>query len=162
LYLNTHSYYSLHYGTLSPELLVEKAKELGIKAFCMTDINNSSGMPDFVKLCNQNGIKPIGGIEFRNNNELLYFGIAKNNEGFKELNEAVTTRNLAAKPYYSVAPDFNNVYIVYPFASNFPDKLKDNEFIGVKPWEINKLLFSSKEIDKSKMLIQHPVTLIFL
>lgn len=143
---------------MSPEQLVEKAKELGIAALCMTDINNSSGMPDFVKLCTQNGIKPIGGIEFRNGNEFLYFGIAKNNEGFKELNECVTARNLSDKPYFSVAPDFNNVFIVYPFAGNFPNKLKENEFIGVKPWEINKLLFSNKKTDKSKMLIQHPVT----
>lgn len=143
---------------MSPEQLVDKAKELGIDALCMTDINNSSGMPDFVKSCNQNGIKPIGGIEFRNGNELLYFGIARNNEGMKELNDSVTTRNLSGKPYFSVAPDFNNVFIVYPFASNFPDKLKDNEFIGIKPWEINKLAFSSKSIDKSKMLIQQPVT----
>ncbi|MFC2111188.1 DNA polymerase III subunit alpha [Bacteroidota bacterium] len=158
MYLNTHSYYSLHYGTLSPEQLVEKAKELGMSALCMTDINNSSGMPDFVKSCNQNGIKPIGGIEFRNENELLYFGIAINNEGFKELNESVSARNLTKKPYFSIAPDFNNAFIVYPFSSNFPDKLKDNEFIGIKPWEINKLAFSDKNIPKSKILIQQPVT----
>ncbi len=42
---------------------------------------------DFVKVCKENGIKPIAGIEFSRGDELLYIGSGKNNEGFRELNE---------------------------------------------------------------------------
>ena len=45
---------------------------------------------DFVQTCNENGIKPIAGIEFRREDELLYIGLARNNEGFRELNEFLT------------------------------------------------------------------------
>ena len=81
-------------------------KEHHIPALALTDINNSSGMIDFVKLCRQNSIKPIGGIEFRNGNEYLYTGIAKNNEGFRELNEFVTHHNLQRKNYPIYANEF--------------------------------------------------------
>ncbi|MFH1000253.1 MAG: PHP domain-containing protein, partial [Bacteroidota bacterium] len=61
MYLNTHSYYSLRYGTLSVERLVVLAKENNIQSFALTDINNSSGIMDFVKICSQQNIRPIAG-----------------------------------------------------------------------------------------------------
>ena len=66
MYINCHSYYSLRYGTLSVEKLVERAAELGIQALALTDINNSTGIMDFIAVCGEYGIKPIAGIEFRN------------------------------------------------------------------------------------------------
>ena len=47
--LNVHSYYSLRYGTLSPTALVEKLMEQGYDTAVLTDINNSSGVFDFIK-----------------------------------------------------------------------------------------------------------------
>ncbi len=41
---------------------------------------------DFIKVCHQHGVHSIAGIEFRDGNSLLYTGIARNNEGFRELN----------------------------------------------------------------------------
>jgi DNA polymerase III alpha subunit len=43
MYLNTHSYYSLRYGTMSPERVVEEALRNEIKALALTDINNTMG-----------------------------------------------------------------------------------------------------------------------
>ena len=63
MYLNCHSYYSLRYGTMAPETLVEKAAELGIEALVLSDINNSTGMVDFVKACKGHGIHPVAGME---------------------------------------------------------------------------------------------------
>ncbi|MCX6193807.1 MAG: PHP domain-containing protein [Cytophagales bacterium] len=53
MYLNCHSYYSLRYGTLSPEQLVQEAKARGITSLALTDIHRSSGVFDFVQACQQ-------------------------------------------------------------------------------------------------------------
>ena len=157
MYLNSHSYYSLRYGTYSIDALVEEALKRKIEAMVLTDINNSSGMIDFVKICKVHGVKPIGGMEFRNNDELLFTGIARNNNGFRELNEYMSAINLKEKKYTSLAPEFNAVYIIYPFGNTIGHRLKNNEFIGVKPSQIHKLLTLSKR-KLTKMVIQQPVT----
>ena len=117
MHLNTHSYYSLRYGTMSIDKLVELAKKNNILAMALTDINNSTGTLDFVKACFKNGIKPIAGMDFRNKNKHLYTGIAKNNEGFRELNENVSKHNINKTSFAETAPDFNDAYIIYPFNS---------------------------------------------
>ena len=73
MYLNCHSYYSLRYGTMAVETLVEEASRLGIGTLALTDINNSTGMVDFVRSCNDHGIHPIAGIEFRNGDHAWKF-----------------------------------------------------------------------------------------
>jgi len=158
VYLNNHSYFSLRYGTLSIEKLIEQAVKYKIPALALTDINNSTGMLDFVKQCKEKGIKPIGGIEIRNGNEYLYTGIAKNNEGFKELNEFVTYHNLNKKKYPIHANSFKNVYTIYPYGSRILKDLKENEFIGIKPYEVLKLFSSDYLEDQFKLVIQQPVT----
>ena len=70
MYLNCHSYYSLRYGTMSVEQLVQKAVAAEADIIALTDINNSTGMPEFVAECNKHSIKPVTGIEFRNGNDL--------------------------------------------------------------------------------------------
>jgi len=157
MYLNTHSYHSLHYGTFSIENLVAEAKQQHAETLALTDINNSSGMIDFVKECKNNGIKPIGGMEFRNEDELLFTGITIDNEGFRELNEYMSAINLGEKEHKAMAPDFNRVFVIYPFGKTFLRKLKENEFIGVKPSQAGKLIsYSARDI--SKMVVQQPVT----
>ena len=115
MYLNCHSYYSLRYGTLSPEDLVKQALGLKTKTLVLTDINNSSAIFEFVKSCKENQIKPIVGIEFRKNNQYLYTGIAKNNEGFKELNSFLTEYNLAKEQLVitSYSIHYTKLYDVY-------------------------------------------------
>lgn len=158
MYLNVHSYYSLRYGTLSLEKLVEKAASLDIKALALTDINNSTGMIDFVKLCGDKGIKPIAGIEFRNGSEFLYTGIARNNEGFRELNEFVTRHNLDSSDYPVHAPAFKNAVVIYPFGRKMPGTMSQNEYVGVRPGEMLKLFGSPYAGDHSKLVIRQPVT----
>ena len=115
MHLNVHSYYSLRYGCLSIEQLVEQAKALNIQALVLTDINNSTGIFDFVKLCRKNNIQPIAGIEFRNDDELLYIGLARNNEGLMELNEFLSHHLLNKTNLPSRPPAFKHVDVIYPF-----------------------------------------------
>jgi len=157
VYLNSHTYYSLRYGTYSVDALVKEASKRNITTLALTDINNSSGIIDFVKTCNQSGIKPIGGIEFRDGDELLFIGIAKNNKGFKELNEYMSAINLNEKEHSKIAPSFNNVYVIYPFGNEIHHKLRPFEYIGITPSQVNKLItVDEKNLDK--IVIRQPIT----
>ncbi|MBA7584806.1 DNA polymerase III subunit alpha [subsurface metagenome] len=160
MYLNTHSYYSLRYGTLPVEKIVREAKKKDIKALALTDINNSTGALDFVKICRQEKIHPIAGIEFRDGDQLLYVALAKNNEGFREINEFLSRHNLSGTPLPYPGPAFNHVYTIYPFENIPSGKLKENEFIGIRPFSLRKLLSSKFRHDQSKLMILHPVSFI--
>lgn len=158
MFLNNHSYFSLRYGTLSIENLVEQASKLGLKELVLTDINNSTGMPDFVKACYEKNIKPIAGIEFRNKNKLLYIGIARNNDGFEELNRFLSNHLLHHKPLPKRPPQLSQVYFIFPFETILPNQLLDNEFIGIRSNELNKI-WNSKNIHyTNKLITLHPVT----
>jgi len=159
MYLNCHSYYSLRYGTLSPEELVAGASRLGIEALALTDINNSTGMVDFVAGCMLQGIKPIGGTEFRNeSHRLLYIVLAINNRGFLEINDFLTWHNLNKAPLPPCPPVFTNALTIYPFSNKLPRKLKENEFVGIHPHEIRKLVSSPLQHLQEKLLALYPVT----
>lgn len=158
MYLNNHSYYSLRYGVLPVKELIDEAKRCGVRKLPLTDINNSTVMFDFVRLCLKNHIEPVSGIEFRNDDDLLYIGLAKNNEGFRELNEFLSDCRMAKKSIPASPPLFNNVYIIYPFGIKPPEKLRDNEFIGVRPMEINRLISNYSERNKRKWVVLSPVT----
>jgi len=136
--LNAHSYYSLRYGVISNEDLVAAAIKNDYEAMAITDINNTSGVLEFVKLCFENNIKPIVGMDFRNEEEMLYVALARNPVGFMEINE-LTTRCNFSKTKLPPHPDFTQCYVVYPFGKIKIDKLKENEFIGIRPSQLFKL-----------------------
>ena len=133
MYINCHSYYSLRYGTMSVEQLVQKALAAGTDTIVLTDINNSTGIPEFAGECVKNNIRPVAGIEFRNDNELQYIGIACNNRGLQELNEFLSELNFNKTTLPFPAPHFSESYIIYSLKKTPPRKLYDNERIGIRP-----------------------------
>lgn len=163
--LNIHSYYSLRYGCLSLENIVKALKFYAYDTAVLTDINNSSASLDFIKLCSKEGIKALAGMEFRNGDELLYICIAKNIEGFREINEWRTYANYHSLNLSLDAPDFQNVWVIYPYGKKDFKSLKDNERIGIRPEEINKILWDSTlakshyVILKSNSFLSHQYTL---
>ncbi len=157
MYLNLHSYYSLRYGTLSVERLVSLARAKGAKAMALTDINNVTGMPEFVKACENAGIKPVAGMEFRQGDQLLYIAVAANNEGFREINTYYSQSVLEKSALQPVAPVFPNAQVIYPFHSGIKRRLKDHEWIGVKPSQIHQLYAVDKRLS-DKMVVWQPVT----
>jgi DNA-directed DNA polymerase III PolC len=159
MYLNSHSYYSLRYGTMPVEKLVAEARKNDVRALAMTDINNSMGMMDFISECRLANIKPIAGMEFRDEQDrLLYIAIARNNEGFREINEFLTRHNLEKSPLPTRAPGFNHVYVIYPFNNNISLNPAENEFIGIRPGEINKLITSRYRYHQQQLIALLPVT----
>ncbi|MES2652290.1 MAG: PHP domain-containing protein [Bacteroidota bacterium] len=171
MFLNVHSQYSLRYGTMDIRTLIAQAREKNIHQLVLTDINNSTGCMEFIRLCRKEGldqednegnirlayqIKPIIGIEFRRNHKLLYIGIAKNKEGMKELNDFLTHHNLNEIPLPDEPFAFLNAVIVYPYGGQ--SKLRDNEYLGIRANELHKLAGKPIELIKHKLLILHPVT----
>ncbi|MBQ9631043.1 MAG: DNA polymerase III subunit alpha [Treponema sp.] len=64
VHLHVHSDYSLLDGAAKISTLVERAKQLNMKALALTDHGNMFGAINFEKTCRKNGIKPILGEEF--------------------------------------------------------------------------------------------------
>ena len=157
MYINTHSYYSLRYGTMSPEKLIEEAVRNGVRSLALTDINNTMGTVDFVKLCQENGIRPVAGIEFRNGDRYMYTGLARNNKGFMELNEFLTMHNESGELFPEKAPGLNEVWFIYNWESK-PAKMAENELIGIRPADINKLISSPFGKRNGRLVMWHPVS----
>ncbi|KAA8475666.1 PHP domain-containing protein, partial [Arcticibacter tournemirensis] len=157
MYLNVHSWYSLRYGTMSVDKLIEEAKGRGITRMVLTDINNSTGVMEFIRKCRKSGgIEPIGGIEFRRDKKLLYIGIARSKEGMKELNDFLTEHNLAKKELPDRPPLFVHAFIVYPFSMH-GHPLGPNEFLGIRADELHLLYKKGTADIKDKLLVLHSV-----
>ncbi|HEX5555506.1 MAG TPA: DNA polymerase III subunit alpha, partial [Chitinophagaceae bacterium] len=154
--LNVHSYYSLRYGTLSIDALTDLLLQTGYDTAVLTDINNSTGVLEFIRVCTEKGLKGLGGIEFRSGNELSYIGIAKNNLGFRELNDLLTNCNLQNKPIPETPPCFENAFVIYPFGKKETGDLRAFEFIGVRPGQVNKLVLNTP--GRSRYVIWQPLT----
>jgi DNA-directed DNA polymerase III PolC len=172
MFINVHSEYSLRYGTMKIRSIIEEARRNSIRQLVLTDINNSSGCMEFIRLCRKEGIdevdengaitkvaysiKPIIGIEFRRAEKLLYIGIAKNREGMKELNDFLTYHHLKGLPLPDEPFAFSNVFIVFPF--QFGRQLKAYEYLGIRSNQLNGIAGKSLEGIKEKLIALHPVT----
>jgi DNA-directed DNA polymerase III PolC len=157
MYLNCHTFHSLRYGTISIEDLVQQAVENNIKTLALTDINTITGIYDFTKLCHQNNIKPVVGVEIRSENELYYITLAKNARGIAEVNKMLTAHNCDGEILPKTNPDFKAVFVIYPL-ENVPETLLDHEFIGVKAEQLNLIFNSMWKRLVHKMVILQPVT----
>ena len=157
MYLNCKSYFSFKFGTYGTEELVKKAASLGISQLALTNINNTCDSWDFVDYCQQNHIKPVVGAEIRNGNVCCYILLAKNNEGFEQINHFISKHLQAEKPFPK-RPDLTDVYFIFPFGSMTVNELQVHEFIGVEISDINKLYPLSVQIHAHKYVIRHPVS----
>ncbi|PIF34484.1 DNA polymerase III alpha subunit [Flavobacterium sp. 9] len=157
MYLNCHSFHSLRYGTIPTEELISKAADCGVGAMALTDINTVTGIYDFIKGCQNVGIKPLIGMEFRSDHQLRFIGLAKNASGLAEMNRFLTGHNFEKTALPPYAPEFENVFVIYPL-ENVPDVLKENEFIGIRPEELSKLILTDWKTKIDRMVILQPVT----
>ena len=157
MYLNCHSYHSLRYGTIPLQELVEQAVACNVKALALTDINTVTGIYDFIKACKAVHIKPIVGIEFRQNYQLLFMGLAKNKEGIGEMCRLLTKHNFDNTPLPTQAPEWNHVAVMYPM-ENSPSILRDYEYIGVRSEQLIKFYKAAWKAKLHKAVIWHPVT----
>jgi DNA polymerase-3 subunit alpha len=158
MYLSSHTYYSFRYGTLSPAQLVEQAAKRGVKAMALTDINNTSCISEYITECRKHGIKPIAGIQFREEGSFQYTGIARNPEGFRALNAYLSQCSLSGTPISVEAPEMEDTYIIYRRPPGSIESMRPNEFIGIRPEEANALYSSPLRKHPEKLVIFSPIT----
>ena len=157
--LNCKSRHSLRYGAIRAEDLPRMAKALGYEAVGLTDINTVTGVYDFLRACEKEGVKPIVGMEFRRNrsNELLYVGYAHTPEGFHELNAFLSFHNLHNIKLPDAPPIFDYAAVVYPFVGRANRGLRANEYWGIRSNQIHHL-HKLTRYDLQRAVILQPVT----
>ena len=161
MYINCHTYYSLRFGTFSEEELLRLAQKNHVTQLVLTDINNTSGGLNFVRLASEYGIKPMLGIDFRNGADQCFIAIAKNNEGYLELNDFLSAHLHEDKELPLIAPKFAHAYVVYPFEKvlqNNQCEFDAHEFIGISIADLRRLPFSRLLKLKDKLVVQQAVT----
>lgn len=151
--LNLHSYYSLRFGTLSLQDLISGMLAGGYDTAVLTDINNSSGSLDFIKLGRAAGLNLLAGMEFRHDDQLCFVAIAKNEQGFREINDYRTKLNMENRAVPERAPEFEQVFVIYPLSKLNAFPLKDYEYIGIRPIERTRVqLMDRKVLDRCVIL----------
>ncbi|MFS4454914.1 DNA polymerase III subunit alpha [Maribacter sp. 2304DJ31-5] len=161
MYLNCHTYYSLRYGTFSELDLLRLAQENHVTQLVLTDINNTSACLNFVRKSGEYNVRPILGVDFRNGAAPCFIGIAKNNEGYLELNDFLSKHLHEGKEFPQKAPFFENTYIIYPFENVLQNNRKDfteHEFIGISINDLRRLPFSGLLQWRDRLVVQQPVT----
>ena len=157
MFINCHSFHSLRYGTISVKELVQQFVELGIGVAALTDINCISGIYDFHRLCEKNNIRPVVGVDIRTDNKQHYICLAKNQSGIGEINRLLTQHHCEGNDFPLHHPNLPDVFVVYPL-NNYPEKLHRNEYIGIRPEEINLLINPTLKKYIPRMVILQPVT----
>ncbi|MGZ5245284.1 MAG: DNA polymerase III subunit alpha, partial [Bacteroidia bacterium] len=88
----------------------------------------------------------------------LYIGIAKNTLGLFELNAFLSEHLHTKKPFPKRAPEFENVFLVYPFGTITYKELPKNAFMGIKPENVSRLIQVPEELLKTKSVALFPVS----
>ena len=156
--LNNHTYYSLHYGSLSIKELLEEASknsfrdEFGWGSCVLTDINNTSATLNFIQLATAYKIRPIIGIDFRNGIDQQFIGIAQNNNGFLQLNQFLTSYLKQGRAIPKKAPSIEDCFIIYPIEKYTGFPLKPWEYVGVKHNQIFHKSIRNNEIPLHRLV----------
>lgn len=157
--LNNHTYYSLKYGTMSEQALLEQAQIHGYRTLAVTDINNTSAGLNFVRIAHRYGVRPVLGIDFRIGADQHFVALAHDNDGWLELNRFLspylvheTELKLPLR-----APAFEHASVIYPL-DKAPTDLRPNEYVGIHFRELTRLPFTPFNGRKDKLVALHTAT----
>lgn len=163
MFLNCHTYYSLRYGTLKISDLLNLGKKDGTVSMALTDVNSTSACLEFVRIAPDYDIRPILGVDFRNGAKQQFILLAENNKGFHNINEYLSEflhqqEGSKKAEIPSEAKQIPDTFVIYPFISFKGETLSENEFIGVKIEDINRLKFSPWKNRQEKLVVLQTVT----
>lgn len=160
MYINCHSHFSFRYGIMSVTDLLKLAQEDEQTALCLTDINNTSACINFIREAKTYQIKPIVGIDFRNGVNQEFVSLAKNNQGFHQLNDFLSHHLYAKKAFPERPPVIDDTIIIYPFAKfqRHFIALQPNEYLGIRIDELNQLRLSPWHNFQEKIVLQQTLT----
>lgn len=155
--MRVHSCFSLGYGILKPEALVEWAQQQQYSALLLTDINHTGSALAFVRAAQQHGIKAVLGLELRKGQQHIATLVARNNRGFQELNQYLTQQLKQAEPFTHPLPHFSACYVWYPFGTQ-PAKLSENEFVAIQASQITQWQLQRPALPVHKCVADAPMT----
>ena len=157
--VNSHSYYSLRYGVLSPKEWLAFFESQPWPVMAITDINNTSAcMTVLYFLRNHPKKRAVIGVDFRNGITPCYVALAKNWEGFRQINDHLSEHLHRKQRFSSRAPvaALKDAWIIYPLESLPPDApLAPNELIGVGADQL-RFLHLSPHASRQHKLIAMP------
>ncbi|PIP87235.1 DNA polymerase III subunit alpha [Candidatus Campbellbacteria bacterium CG22_combo_CG10-13_8_21_14_all_36_13] len=167
IHLHTHSHYSLLSALPKIPDLVSEAKKNDMHALALTDAGNMYGTIKFYKECKEQNIKPIIGVDFYvalrgrqdrqagvDNKRFRLVCLAKNDSGYKNLKELVTTSYIEGF-YYKPRIDKElmkkhsaGLIVILPsFSGEISDRLKVNDIEGAtKILDFYKETFGEQDI----------------
>jgi len=159
MWLCAHSYYSLRYGVMSEEELLDEALNSGFDCAVITDINSTSAALNFIRLAEKKKVRPIVGVDFRNGVQPCFWALAKNNAGYEEINRFLSPfrDHRISQAIPQTAPAWENVIVIYPYGSS-PNILRNNEYIGVRPDQIDRFLIGHKPYSSERYVALTPAT----
>ena len=157
--MNSHSYYSLRYGVLSPKEWLAFFESEPWTTMAITDINNTSACMTVLYLLRNHAKKrAVIGVDFRNGITPCYVALAKNWEGFRQINDHLSEHLHRKQRFSSRAPvaALKDAWIIYPLESLPPNTpLAPNELIGVGVDQL-RFLHLSPHIHRQHKLIAMP------
>ncbi|MDA8824708.1 DNA polymerase III subunit alpha [Schleiferiaceae bacterium] len=157
--VNSHSYYSLRYGVLSPKEWLAFFESQPWNAMAITDINNTSACMTVLYLLRNHARKrAVIGVDFRNGIVPCYVALAKNWEGFRQINDHLSEHLHRKQRFSSRAPvaALKDAWIIYPLEALPPDALlAPNELIGVGADQL-RFLHLSPHVHRQHKLIAMP------
>ena len=157
--VNSHSYYSLRYGVLSPKEWLAFFESEPWTTMAITDINNTSACMTVLYLLRNHAKKrAVIGVDFRNGITPCYVALAKNWEGFRQINDHLSEHLHRKQRFSSRAPvaALKDAWIIYPLESLPPDApLAPNELIGVGADQL-RFLHLSPHASRQHKLIAMP------
>ena len=144
---------------MSPKVLLKEVESHGVKTFALTDINSSTMALELLRLAKDMAIKIVLGVDFRNSASQKFVALAKNNIGFKNINDYLSeflhTKNYTIPNRAKILSD---TYVIYPFDGFESSNLCENEFLGIRIDDIGKLRFSKWKHRQDKLVVLHTVS----
>lgn len=134
--VNTHSYYSLRYGVVSPKDWITFFKAQPWSVMALTDINTTSATMMVLHLLrNAPGKRAVVGVDFRNGIQPCYVALARNWEGVRQINEHLSWHLAHNVPFPPRAPrELLDTWVIYPYRPALAAaSLENHEFVGVPP-----------------------------
>ncbi|MFM7668900.1 MAG: PHP domain-containing protein, partial [Bacteroidota bacterium] len=152
-----HSYFSIKYGVLAPEELVDWTFASGYPYSVLADINHTGSGLSFVKRAQEKKIQPILGADIRNGMDIQYVLLAQNKEGFFEINQFISNHLQQEIQFPSHPPEFQNCYVIYPF-EKVPLTLQANEFVFFQLTQNKDFLIAKYPNLRKRILALQPMT----
>ena len=116
-----HSHFSMRYGLISPEEIVQRCESEAISMgfrvpVLLADINTVTGVSNFLRAARDTKhIMPLVGVDIRNGDEPLYILISTSQSSFAEINAFLSDHLMNHKPFPTYPPTFLSVTVVYAY-----------------------------------------------